>query len=80
MPEMIRIPLAVVLMMHGIIHLIGPAVYMQLTTLKDFPYKTTVLAGRLDLGESGIWVFGLLWLVAGITAVLLLMVSWSVMW
>ncbi len=65
MPEIIRIPLAAVLMLHGLIHLIGTAVYMQLTTLKDFPYKTTVLAGRLDLGVSGTSVFGLLWLVAG---------------
>ncbi len=65
MPEIIRIPLAGVLMLHGLIHLIGTAVYMQLTTLKDFPYKTTVLAGRLDLGVSGTSVFGLLWLVAG---------------
>ncbi|MCL5994775.1 MAG: ABC transporter permease [Chloroflexi bacterium] len=66
MPKIIRIPLSIFLVLHGFVHLMGTVVSMQLATLPGFAYKTTVLAGQLDLGVSGMWIFGLLWLLAGI--------------
>ncbi len=56
---------AAVLVLHSLIHLMGTAVYMRLPTLEGFAYKTTLLGGRWDLGTSGTWGFGLLWLLAG---------------
>ena len=65
MASMLIIGAVAVLVLHSLIHLMGTAVYMRLTTIQGFAYKTTLLGGRLDLGTSGTWWFGLLWLLAG---------------
>lgn len=66
MSKIIRIISAIILFFHGIIHLMGTTVYMKLGSLDDFPYKTSILNGRMDLGESGIYIFGVLWALAAI--------------
>jgi hypothetical protein len=63
---MIRIVVAIVLIGHGLVHLLGFVVPWQLATLEEMPYKTTLLAGALDVGTTGIRVVGLLWLLAAI--------------
>jgi hypothetical protein len=55
------------MILHGIAHLAGFAGSWHLGA--DLPYKTTVLAGRVDLGDTGIRLAGLLWLVAAIAFV-----------
>ena len=63
---------AIVLILHGLIHLMG--------TVKGLSYKTTLLGGRWDLGEGGITVFGALWAVAAVgfvVAALALLTGWS---
>jgi len=55
---------AVLLVAHGLIHLIGTTVYLRLAEIEGFAYKTTLLGGRWDLGAAGIGVFGALWAVA----------------
>jgi hypothetical protein len=55
-----------VLVAHGLIHLMGTTVYMRLGDVQGFAYKTTLLAGRWDVGTAGISVFGLLWTVAAV--------------
>lgn len=71
---------SIVLIMHGLIHLIGTTAYLKLAEIKELPYKTTVLGGRWDLGASGIAVYGALWAVAAvgfiITAVAMI-AGWS---
>ncbi len=52
---------AILLILHGLIHLMGTTVYMKLGRIQGLPYKTSLLGGRWDLGERGIWVFGALW-------------------
>ena len=56
----------VFLVLHGLIHLMGTTVYMKLGRVEGLAYKTTVLGGRLDLGEGGIAVVGALWLLAAL--------------
>ncbi len=56
----------VFLALHGLVHLMGAASYLKLATVEGLPYKTTVLGGRLNLGESGAGVFGLLWVLAAL--------------
>lgn len=58
--------LAVFMMLHGLAHLVGFAGSWQLGEAGKIPYKTTILAGHLDLGGAGIRAFGVLWLVAAI--------------
>lgn len=57
---------AVVLVAHGLIHLMGATVYLRLGEIKGFAYKTTLLNGRWELGATGIGVFGALWAVAAL--------------
>ena len=37
---------------------------LALATLSELPYKTTLVAGRLDVGDAGIRLMGVLWLAA----------------
>jgi len=53
---------AFIIFAHGLIHLIGVAVYWQLAVVDEIPYKTTLLGDRWDIGVSGTRIFGLLWL------------------
>jgi hypothetical protein len=66
MPRVLVIVGAVVLVLHGLIHLMGTAAYLKLTNVAGIPYKTTLLNGRLDVGDTGIRVFGVLWAVAAL--------------
>jgi hypothetical protein len=63
---MIRILIAIGLIVHGLVHLLGFVVPWRLVKLEDMPYRTTILAGKVDLGDAGIRANGLLWLVATI--------------
>lgn len=61
MPRAALIFVVLLLVLHGLIHLMGLAVYMKLAEVQGLAYKTTLLGGRLDLGDAGIRVFGALW-------------------
>ncbi len=37
---------AVILILHGLIHLMGTVTYMKLGTVQGLTYKTTLLGGR----------------------------------
>jgi hypothetical protein len=57
---------AMILILHGLIHLMGTVTYMKLGTVQGLTYKTTLLGGHWDLGEGGISIYGALWAVAAI--------------
>lgn len=57
---------AFIIFAHGLVHLIGVVVYWQLAVVNEIPYKTTLLGGRWDIGETGMRIFGLLWLLGTI--------------
>ncbi len=61
-----RIALGVFLLLHGFAHVVGFAVPWRLVREEQLPYKTTILAGRVDVGDTGIRVVGLLWLAAAL--------------
>lgn len=61
-----RIALAVLMILHGIAHLPGFLVPWRLASPEGMQYKTTILAGRLDAGASGIRIIGVLWLLTAI--------------
>jgi len=69
-----------VLVAHGLIHLLGTAVYMRLAEVKGLTYKTTLLSDHWKLGENGIRVFGALWVLPAIgfvAAALALAIGWG---
>jgi len=59
---MIRTALAFLMALHGVAHLVGFAVPWRLTHGDEITYKTTLLAGRLDVGDLGIRIVGIVWL------------------
>jgi len=61
-----RFALAFLLVAHGIAHLVGFISSWRLATLAELPYKTTVFSGRLDVGDAGIRMIGVLWLLAAL--------------
>ncbi|HET7230942.1 MAG TPA: hypothetical protein VFJ16_13110 [Longimicrobium sp.] len=64
MGKALMIAAAVVLGFHGLIHLMGTVAYCRLGEIDGLPYRTTLLGGRLDVGDGGMMVVGLLWAVA----------------
>lgn len=61
---MLQIIIAIGLILHGLIHLIGFLVNWQIVTFEDISYSTTVLAGKISLGDGSIRGLGVLWLLA----------------
>jgi hypothetical protein len=62
----IRIIVGIYLAVHGFCHLVGFIVPWKIATLKEEPYRTTLLSGAIDVGDAGIRVVGILWLLAAI--------------
>lgn len=61
-----RYLLAVLLTVHGLAHLVGFVVPWKLVKLPEAPYRTTLLAGRIEVGVAGIRAMGLTWLLAAV--------------
>jgi hypothetical protein len=59
---MIRRTAAVVLALHGVIHLIGFVSPWRIASLEGFAYRMTVLGGAQDIGDVGVRLIGLVWL------------------
>jgi len=53
---------AVVLALHGVIHLIGFVSPWRIASVEGFAYRTTVLGGAQDVGDVGVRLIGLVWL------------------
>jgi hypothetical protein len=66
MTPFLRVAATVGLLLHGLVHLLGTAVYLRLAKVPEFPYKTTLLGGQWNLGPTGIRVFGILWAAAAL--------------
>ena len=80
MSGLLRLLSAILLLLHGLVHLLGTVVYLRLATIPEFPYKTTLLGGQWDLGTGGIRIVGLLWAVVAagfLGAALALLLDWS---
>jgi hypothetical protein len=76
--------LALLLIAHGIAHLVGFVVPWHIVPAPDLAARTTVFGGTLDLGEGGTKIFGILWLVlaAGFIAAGVAVISgwWDSVW
>jgi hypothetical protein len=69
--------LTVFTLIHGIGHLPGFAVSWRLLTTAELPYRTSILGGRLDLGDAGIRAWGLVWLALSIAFGVIAVGIWS---
>lgn len=64
-----RFLLALLMAVHGVAHGVGFVVTWRLTEFQDMPHDTTLLSGTLDVGEGGIKVVGVMWLLTGLAFV-----------
>src|SRR5437867_292805 len=79
--ELMRVALALLMIVHGIAHLVGFVVPWRLIELPAQPYRTTILRGAVDFGEAGIRLYAGAWLIlavsfAALAAGLLLRAQW----
>jgi hypothetical protein len=58
-----RFVIAALFVIHGVAHLVGFVVPWRIATLEETPYKTTILNGKVNVGDAGIRTVGALWLV-----------------
>ncbi len=58
---MLRNVFAVFLALHGVVHWIGFAVPWGLMSTESFTAKTTVLAGQVEVGDTGAKLIAILW-------------------
>ncbi len=61
-----RTALGIFLLLHGIAHLPGFLVPWRLIPSDDAPLDTRLVGGRWEVGEGGIRVIGVLWLLQAI--------------
>jgi len=61
-----KIFIAIFLLVHGIAHLVGFVVSWKLAKMKEMPYSTKVIFKKFDVGDNGIRIIGILWLLAAI--------------
>jgi hypothetical protein len=57
-----RLALALLLLVHGIAHLLEFAESFRLAPAAGIPYRTTLLDGWVDVGDGGVRLLGILWL------------------
>jgi len=55
-----------IVVIHGLIHLLGFVAYWPLGEIAELPYKTTLLNGRFDVGQTGMRLISVLWLLAAV--------------
>lgn len=63
---MLNIIISIFFILHGLIHLIGFVVPWRIITTDEMPYKTTLLAGRVDVGDVGIKIIGIFWILGAV--------------
>jgi hypothetical protein len=61
-----RMVIGAFLLGHAIAHLPGFLVDLRLRSFPELPFRTTVLGGSADIGEFGIKILGLAWLMLAI--------------
>jgi hypothetical protein len=66
---LINVIAAIYLVVHGLIHLIGFVVNFQIAEMQEIAYKTTALAGKVDVGHVGTRVLGVAWLLLAVAFV-----------
>jgi len=57
-----RIALSIFLFLHGLAHLVGFVVSWRIIKTDEMPYKTTLFMGKINIGDAGIRIIGIIWL------------------
>jgi hypothetical protein len=63
---MARAVIGLFLALHGVAHAVGFTASWRLAASAEAPYTTSILNGLVDVGDAGIRIIGVLWLVAAL--------------
>lgn len=79
--DLVRTVFALFLIAHGIAHFVGFGHAWRMLSPDPYPYRTTLVGTQLDVGDAGMRVLGVLWLVVGagfiaVSGAALLRVNW----
>jgi hypothetical protein len=77
MSPLVRRIFALVVGLHGLVHLIGFVVPWRLATLEGFLYTTSAAWDAVELGEAGYKLVGVAWLVVATAFVVAAVGLWS---
>ena len=61
-----KIVLAIYLSIHGFAHIVGFLVSWKIMKSDDQPYSTKLLSRKIDVGDMGIRIMGILWLLTAL--------------
>ncbi len=64
MSKSVTTGLVILLVLHGLVHLMGFVAYWPLQEVPELAYKTVFLGGALELGETGTRLYSVLWVLA----------------
>jgi hypothetical protein len=67
---MVQVFVAIFLILHGLVHLLWFVVPWRIMEVDGLPYSTTIIGGRIDVGQGGIRFVGLLWILGAIAFVI----------
>jgi hypothetical protein len=67
---------AVLLVLHGLVHLIGFTVPWRLGGLRESEYSTLILNRSIEVGDTVVKLLGLLWLAAAVAFVVVAAMVW----
>jgi hypothetical protein len=70
-----RIAVALILLVHGIAHVVGFLGAWRLA--ESVPYRTTLFGGRVDVGDVGIRIAGVFWLLIALAFAVAGVVAWA---
>ena len=63
---MINTIFTIILLIHAIAHLPGFIMAFKLAEIKELPFSTKIFFKKIEIGEIGIKIYGLVWLVLSI--------------
>jgi hypothetical protein len=66
MNRVVIVGMSALFTIHGLVHGLGFVANWRLARIEGLPYQTTVLGGRVDVGDAGMRVLGVAFLLAAI--------------
>lgn len=61
-----HVAIGILLIGHAFAHLVGFVGPWKIMRVEEMPYKTTLLGGKVDVGDKGIRVVGVFWLLGAL--------------
>ncbi|MFC2156301.1 hypothetical protein ACFLT9_00560 [Acidobacteriota bacterium] len=61
-----KIVVAIFIFIHGFAHIVGFLAYWKILKNPDMPYKTTIIFDKVNVGDVGMRILGVIWLLTAV--------------